>query len=393
MVVQKSLAILCVSLAFTSHVWLPKVCHSLMPLGVTLMEDVRIPENVLDFFLRPALKLGFFALVSDLEEAYSNDMDAAHKYIANLKTQPIALFTPDANEQHYEVETRFFDVALGKRKKYSSGLYDLATVNPADSGGAVLEEAEEKMLDLYVQRAEIQDGQTILDLGCGWGSVSLYLAERFPKSRIIGVSNSRTQRKYIMDTAKSRGLSNVEIETLNVAGSSFDDFVAKVAGKLDRIVSIEMFEHMKNYELLLEKLSVALKPGGKLFVHIFCHKFLPYDFTEDDLNAWMTKHFFKGGTMPSQFFLTYFQKDLKLDKQWNVNGKHYALTLDGWLQNMDKKRQELLEVFKTSEDVDGSAAKLQLRRWRIFMIACAEFFGFRGGTEFYVTHHLFSKPS
>jgi len=363
-----------------------------MPMGIALMEDVRIPDKLLDVILRPAIRLGFVALVQDLEAAYNNDIDAAHNYIANLKTQPIAIFTPDANEQHYEVETRFFDVALGKRKKYSSGLYDLATVNPNDSGGKVLEEAEEKMLDLYVQRAAVQDGQTILDLGCGWGSVSLYMAERFPKARIIGVSNSRTQRKYIMDMAKTKGLSNVEIETMNVAGPDFDTFVAKVAGKVDRIVSIEMFEHMKNYELLLEKLSKVLVPGGKLFVHIFCHKYLPYDFKEDDLNAWMTKHFFKGGTMPSQFFLTYFQKDLKLEKQWNVNGKHYALTADGWLQNMDAKREELLDIFKDSGETDQAKAALQLRRWRIFMIACAEFFGFRGGTEFYVTHHLFSKP-
>merc|ERR1719162_1477612 len=192
--------------------------------------------------------------------------------------------------------------------------------------------------------------------------------------------------------AKTKGLSNIEIETMNVAGPDFDTFVAKVAGKVDRIVSIEMFEHMKNYEMLLEKLSKVLVPGGKLFVHIFCHKYLPYDFKEDDLNAWMTKHFFKGGTMPSQFFLTYFQKDLKLEKQWNVNGKHYALTADGWLQNMDAKREELLDIFKASGETDQAKAALQLRRWRIFMIACAEFFGFRGGTEFYVTHHLFSKP-
>merc|ERR1719356_1620246 len=238
------------------------------------------------------------------------------------------------------------------------------------------------MLNIYVERAGVKDGMTILDLGCGWGSVTLYLAERFPNARITGVSNSRTQRTYILEQARQRGFANVDVKTLNVARPEFDEFLIGLGGSLDRIISIEMFEHMKNYESLMRSLSVALKPQGKLFVHIMCHKFVSYHFEEDDLNGWMTTNFFKGGTMPSQFLLQGFQQDLVLENQWNVNGRNYTLTLEGWLQRMDKRREDLLGVF-------GNA--LQLRRWRVFMIACAEYFRFRGGSEFFVTHLLFKK--
>jgi len=343
---------------------------------------------MLDFFLRPAVRLGFVALVQDLEDAYNMDMDAPHKYAEGLRKQPIAIFTPDANEQHYEVETKFFDIALGKRKKYSMGIWNLQKTDVNQAGSSLLEQSEDDMLNIYVQRAGVKDGMTILDLGCGWGSVSLYLAEHFPNARIIGVSNSKTQKKYIMDTAASRGFKNVEIHTMNVAGDEFKAFLETQS--LDRIISIEMFEHMKNYPELLKRLSTGLKPGGKLFLHFFVSKFLPYDFREDDLNSWMTTNFFKGGTMPSPFLLRYFQSDLQVENQWNVNGLNYMLTAEGWLQRMDAKRAELLEIFGGA---DSDEAKLKVRRWRIFMIACAEFFGFRGGTEFFVTHMLFNKPA
>jgi cyclopropane fatty-acyl-phospholipid synthase-like methyltransferase len=308
-------------------------------------------------------------------------VSAVPSFVDSLRQMPVALFTADANEQHYEVETAFFDIALGKRKKYSAGLWDPGTAI-ADAGGTLLEAAEDRMLDAYVQRAGIEDGMSILDLGCGWGSVTLYLAERFPKARITGVSNSRTQRTYILEQARLRGFANVDVKTLNVARPEFDEFLIGLGGSLDRIISIEMFEHMKNYESLMRSLSVALKPQGKLFVHIMCHKYVSYHFEEDDLNGWMTTNFFKGGTMPSQFLLQGFQQDLVLENQWNVNGRNYTLTLEGWLQRMDKRREDLLGVF---------GEELQLRRWRVFMIACAEYFRFRGGSEFFVTHLLFKK--
>merc|ERR1712232_1246517 len=195
------------------------------------------------------------------------------------------------------------------------------------------------------------------------------MAEKYPNAKIIGVSNSRTQRTYIMEQAKLKGFKNVEILTLNVASLGFEVFLRQKQGKIDRIISIEMFEHMKNYPRLLELLSGALKPDGKLFLHFFCHKFIPYHFREDDLNGWMTTHFFKGGTMPSQFLLHHFQEDLVLQKQWNVNGYNYTLTLEGWLQRMDKRRDELVKVFQQAYGDAG--AQLQVRRWRIFMIATA----------------------
>jgi len=352
------------------------------------MEDTRIPDGLLDFFLRPALRFGFVGLVQDLETRTVADVNAQVKYAEELKKLPIALFTADANEQHYQVETNFFDLALGARKKYSSGLWeDSAAISQAS--GPLLEESEDRMLSLYIERAQIKDGMNILDLGCGWGSVSLFLAERFPNAKITGVSNSKTQRAYIMDQAKKRGLANVEIKTMNVAGPDFAAFLKEREGQLDRVISIEMFEHMKNYQSLLKLLSGALKDDGKLFVHIFCHKHTSYDFEEDDLNAWMTKHFFKGGTMPSQFLLQEFQDDLAVQQRWNVNGRHYQLTLEGWLQRIDANKNALLDVFGAAADPQQAA--LQVRRWRIFCIACAEFFAFRGGSEFFVTHLLFGK--
>jgi cyclopropane-fatty-acyl-phospholipid synthase len=364
------------------------IVDALYPFGVALMEDTRIPDSVLDFFLRPALRMGYTALVMEQETHFQLQMDSQAAFVAERHRLPIALFTGDANEQHYEVETHFFDIALGARKKYSAGLWPASTSVDA-AGGVMLEEAEDSMLDLYVKRAGVMDGQVIIDLGCGWGSVTLYLAERFPNARIISISNSRTQKKYILDQASQKGFKNVDVHTLNVAGEPFQEFLKSIQGQVDRIISVEMFEHMKNYGKLLHLLSGALKPHGKLFVHIFCHKYLSYDFKDDDLNSWMTQNFFKGGTMPSQFLLQSFQEDLTLVKQWNVNGRNYTLTLEGWLKRMDAKPKELLAVFKGSGQTEDAA--VQVRRWRIFMLACAEFFAFRGGTEFFVTHLLFEK--
>mmetsp|Transcript_20096 Transcript_20096/g.62888 ORF Transcript_20096/g.62888 Transcript_20096/m.62888 type:complete len:392 (-) Transcript_20096:85-1260(-) len=364
------------------------VLHSLYPLGVSIMEDTRIPDGLLDIFLRPALRLGFSAMVLEMEAKFAAHVNSQAAYAEGLTSLPVALFTGDANEQHYEVETQFFNLALGARKKYSSGLWapqdSLATVS-----GPALEEAENRMLDLYVERAGIEDGQAILDLGCGWGSVTLYLAERFPKAKIIGVSNSRTQREHILAEAAAKGFGNVDVKTLNVASEGFAQFLDGVAGQLDRIISIEMFEHMKNYKRLLKLLNGALKSDGKLFIHIFCHKYLAYDFEEDDLNAWMTKNFFRGGTMPSQYLLQRFQEDLVLKNQWNIAGGNYTLTLEGWLRRMDRNKEKLLDIF--GQNLTPEDAALQVRRWRIFMIACAEFFAFRGGSEFFVTHLLFDK--
>jgi len=325
----------------------------------------------------------------DLDRKFAAETNAIFDFVKGLEASPIALFTADANEQHYEVETKFYDLALGKRKKYSSGMWPSSST-VASASGPALETAEDEMLDLYVQRAGVKDGMNIIDLGCGWGSVSLYLAEKFPNAKITGISNSKTQRAYILGQAKERGFGNVDVQTMNVAGPAFEEFLAAKKGTIDRIISIEMFEHMKNYGKLLKLLSGALVPDGKLFVHIFCHKYMPFHFEEEDtLNAWMTKQFFKGGTMPSQFLLHYFNHDLAIQEQWNVNGMNYTLSLEGWLQRMDQNEDKILDAFRP---VYGEAgARLQFRRWRMFMLVCAEFFKFRGGSEFFVTHMLFAK--
>jgi cyclopropane-fatty-acyl-phospholipid synthase len=219
--------------------WLPPLLKALLPLGVAIMEETSIPEPVLDLFLRPGLQLGFHGLVADLEGRHAADVNAMPAFVEELRQMPVALFTADANEQHYEVETAFFDIALGERRKYSAGLWE-ASATVAEAGGPLLEAAEDRMLDAYVDRASLGNNMTILDLGCGWGSVTLYLAARFPSSKIIGVSNSRTQRAFILEQARARGLSNVDVRTLNVARPEFKEFLAGLAGTLDRVISADV---------------------------------------------------------------------------------------------------------------------------------------------------------
>lgn len=295
------------------------------------------------------------------------------KYISSLRSRPIAIETSSANTQHYEVGTSVLQACLGPRMKYSSCLYP--------TGKETLAQAEVAMLETYVKKADLADGQTILDLGCGWGSLSLYLAELFPNAKITAFSNSRTQRQYIEEQAKGKRLSNLTVITGDIVDYEFQP------NMFDRVVSIELFEHMKNYKLLMEKISRALKPNGKLFVHIFAHKESPYDFED----GWMTTHFFTGGTMPSADLLHFFQEDLKLEKQWWVNGKHYAKTCEDWLQKMKASRKE---IWPGLEDTYGrDNAMTWFRRWQIFYMACAELFAYEGGDTWGVSHYLFQKKS
>jgi len=301
--------------------------------------------------------------------------DRFRTLLDGLRQSPIAIETAAANEQHYEVPTRFFELCLGKRLKYSSGFYA--------TGSEDLDAAEEAMLALYGERAELADGQRILELGCGWGSLTLWMAQRFPQARITGVSNSRTQREHILAQAAKRGLGNVEIITCDV------NRLALPEGTFDRTVSIEMFEHMRNYQHLLGNVSRWLKPGGKLFVHIFCHRSLMYPFETQGDDNWMGRHFFTGGLMPSADTLLHFQGDLAIEQRWLLPGTHYARTANHWLENQDRNRQEVMSVL--AQAYGAAEAARWNQRWRMFWMACAELFGYDGGNQWLVAHYRFSK--
>ncbi|HAI59744.1 MAG TPA: SAM-dependent methyltransferase [Xanthomonadaceae bacterium] len=310
--------------------------------------------------------------LGDLERA-----DARYRsLLASLRSSPIAIETAAANEQHYEVPTRFFELCLGKRLKYSSCYY------PA--GNETLDEAEEKMLALYGERAELQDGMRILELGCGWGSLTLWMAEHFPNSRITGVSNSRTQREHILAQAAVRGLANVEIITTDVNRLDLP------TDTFDRCVSIEMFEHMRNYETLLGNIARWLKPGGKLFVHLFCHRSLMYPFETQGDDNWMGRHFFTGGLMPSADTLLHFQNALLIEQRWLLSGRHYERTANHWLANQDRHAPEVLQVMAATYGAE--AAAIWAQRWRMFWMACAELFGHADGSQWGVAHYRFVKP-
>jgi cyclopropane-fatty-acyl-phospholipid synthase len=335
------------------------------------MIDSLLEKNLLPDWL---IRVGIRRLLAQRIREESAGYDRA-AYVADLKSRPLAEETRAANEQHYEVPTDFYRLCLGRRLKYSGCFYQ--------TGAESLNEAEEVMLALYVERARLEDGQTILELGCGWGSLSLYLAERFPHSRITGVSNSRTQKEYIDGEAKRRGLGNLQIITCDM--NAFD----LPGAQFDRVVSVEMFEHMKNYQRLLANVARWLKPHGLLFVHIFTHHQLSYHFVPRDATDWMARYFFTGGQMPAHDLLPAFDEHLQLVQDWKVNGRHYQQTAEHWLQNMDRHRAEILPLF---EQTYGKATVTRWWvYWRVFYMACAELWGYRNGEEWLVSHYLFRR--
>jgi cation-transporting P-type ATPase 13A2 len=346
------------------------ISSQLSPAQDYLLDNGYLPHSIIRLGIRQLLAQRI-ALISStsLAESYNRKM----AYVELLRTRPIAIETAKANEQHYEVDTSVLRGMLGPRMKYSCCLYS--------TGKETLGQAEIAMLESYVSKAEIKDGMRILDLGCGWGSATLYFAERFKGCEVVGFSNSSTQRMWILSEAERRGLGNVNIITGDVAQYSFEGLEAS----FDRVVSIELFEHMKNYDLLMRKVGQVLKPGGKLFVHIFAHRQFPYDFE----GGWMSDYFFTGGTMPSADLLLWFQDELVCKRQWWVNGQHYAKTCEDWLTKMLRCKREIWPgLVKTYGE---EKAGMWWYRWQVFYMACAELFAYNGGDEWGVCHFLFEK--
>lgn len=296
------------------------------------------------------------------------------RLIEESRKAPIAQAVDSANRQHYEAPTEFFRRVLGPRMKYSSAFWPTPETT--------LDQAEEAMLELFCDRAELRDGMEVLDLGCGWGSLSLWIAERYPNCRITAVSNSRTQREYIQQLCRKMRIDRIEVITGDI-----NEF--QPSKSFDRVLSVEMFEHVRNHQALLKRIATWLRPQGKLAVHIFCHRHYAYYFETEGVGNWMGRHFFTGGMMPSDDWLARFQDDLILEHQWRICGKHYARTLEAWRARCDAHRRELVEVFRGT---DEDAARL-LQRWRIFFMACAELFAFEGGRQWYVSHYLFRRRS
>lgn len=336
-----------------------------------LIENDKLPDPVLRAGIRKLLKQRL------VDETVGDEELQQRKFINlinELKSSPIAVNTADANEQHYELPTAFFQYCLGKNLKYSSGYW-----NP---GVKDIDTSEDDMLALTCKRADLQDGQNVLELGCGWGSLSLYMAAKFPTSKFTVVSNSATQKIFIDETAAKRGIQNLTVLTADM--NTFT-----IADSFDRVVSVEMFEHMRNYKLLLAKVASFLKPDGKLFVHIFTHKTLAYKYEVIDESDWMSKYFFTGGIMPSNHLFFYFNDDLKIVKHWVVNGTNYGKTSEAWLSNMDKHKKEIMPILENTYGKD-QAVKWWVY-WRLFYMACAELFNYNKGNEWMVCHYLFEK--
>ena len=295
-------------------------------------------------------------------------------WVNTLKESPIALVPEKANEQHYEVPPAFFDIVLGKHLKYSSGFWE--------KGCNDIDKSELDMLELSSKRAQLDDNMKILELGCGWGSLTLFMARKYPNSSITAVSNSNDQRKYIESKCEKLKITNVKVITCDMNDFSIDD-------TFDRVVSIEMFEHMRNYQKLLNNISNFLKDGGKLFVHIFTHHTMVYPYEDNGPGDWMAREFFSGGLMPSHNLLLNFQDNLNIESSWRVNGTHYEKTSYAWLEKMDNNKNDILTIFNETYGKDD--AKMWFQRWRIFFLSCAVMFGLKNGSEYGVSHYRFTK--
>ncbi len=346
---------------------------SVTHLAINWTEQGLLPDGMIRAGIRRLLK-------QRLTEIHSDDAEAAarltEQFVDQMRQAPIALLPEKANEQHYEVPADFYRFVLGPHRKYSSGYW------PA--GVTTLDAAEAAALAATCEHAGLADGQDILELGCGWGSLTLWMAARYPTSRITAVSNSGSQREFILAEAARRNLRNISVLTRDMNRFEADT-------RFDRVVSVEMFEHMRNWPVLFRRVYAWLRPGGSFFMHVFAHRAVPYAFEVRDPGDWMSQHFFSGGMMPSDDLALRFQEQLRLVQRWRWDGRHYEKTANAWLANIDAHASQLQPLLTATYGADGAGQWLQ--RWRIFFMACAELFGYNHGQEWWVSHYLFERPA
>ena len=339
--------------------------------AVDWTETGLVPDSVIRAGIRRLLD-------RKLKEIHATDVEKAaiikNRFVQMMGESPVALVPHLANEQHYEVPAAFYSEVLGRNRKYSCCYWP--------TGVKDLDSAEGAALQVTVERAGVEDGMKILDLGCGWGSLSLWIAEHFPNASVTSVSNSRSQHDYIVRAAENRGIENIDVHVCDM-----NDFAAP--GTFDRIVSVEMFEHMRNYPELFRRISSWLEPDGRFFMHIFCHRTTPYEYIDRGPSDWMSRHFFSGGIMPSADLPMRIGGDLSVERHWQWNGDHYARTLRAWLDKMDARKGAVMPIL---EDTYGKDQADRWRmRWRIFFMACEELFAYNGGREWYVSHYLLKR--
>lgn len=335
--------------------------------AISLAENGYLPTWIVRHGIRQLVK-------KRLKDESENHDLKKERLIEQLQSSPLAVDTDAANEQHYEVPAAFYKIALGKRLKYSCCYWP--------EGVDTLDAAELASLQQIAERAQLQDGQRILELGCGWGSFSLWAAETYPNSQVVSVSNSSGQRLHITGEAKKRGLDNLRVLTADMREFETEE-------RFDRVVSVEMFEHMRNYQQLFARIHSWLNPQAKLFIHVFSHKEIAYLFEDKDADDWMARHFFTGGIMPSHDLLPRVCAPFKLERQWQLNGIHYQKTAEAWFRNLDENKARTRAAM---EEIYGREdARVWENRWKIFMLSCAELFGYRKGEEWGVSHYLFAN--